>query len=167
MESEITLKSIDWKEGKNAKGWPWKMLMLRDAGDMVYSAFSNQIPGETLELVNRLKPGDALKIDYEMAKTKDGKDVRNLKGIIEHEPAQDAPAKPTNSDGKMTKEDWAAKDRRIARESCLASASRALQGSSGLIARDVVEMAKVFESYVYGEDNDKGNQDSPDSNGSG
>jgi len=171
MESEITLKSIDWKEGKNDKGWPWKKVQL-DPGQnegFVLSAFDNQIPDDVMELINKLKSGDVLKVSYEsalrngmqmMTKENPPRRIMNLKRIIEYEPAQDTPAKPTSGDEKMTKADWAAKDRRIARESCLASASRALQGSTGLIPRDVVQMAKEFEAYVYGEDNDETNPDS-------
>jgi len=145
MESEIIVKAIEWKEGNGLKG-PWRMLQLTDNSGMIYSAFSNQISGEAMEVINRIKPNDALKIAYEMAKTKAGKDVRNLKGIIEHEPSV------SERMDNGAKEEVTDKDRRISRLSCLSTAARALQGSTGLIARDVVEMAKVFEQYVYGED---------------
>ena len=154
-ETELIVKKTEWKEGIGKRG-PWKMFVLTDTTDMTYSAFENEINKDpkAMGVIQSLEAGYALKVAYETTMY-NGKERRNLKGIIEYEPpVADSPKakEPAKEADKMSKEDWAAKDRRIARESCLSSAASALRGSAGLIARDVVEMAKVFEKYVYGEE---------------
>lgn len=112
MESEITLKNIEWKQG-GEPGKLWRMLRLTDSAGYVYSAFENEIKEqETKDLIAHLKAGDALKIQYETGTWK-GKEVRNLKGILEYEPAS-VPPPSTRSDSasksEMTKADWERKD---------------------------------------------------------
>ena len=157
-ETELIVKETNWKSGVKARegkpDWPWKKFELIDTSGMKYSAFEQDIQKDpnAMKVVNAIGPGYALKIAYEQ-----NGQYRNLKRIIEYEPpvADSSKAKePAKEADKMSKEDWAAKDRRIARESCLSSAASALRGSAGLIARDVVEMAKVFEKYVYGEEDE-------------
>jgi hypothetical protein len=94
MESEIVLKDITWKEGQGDKG-PWRKLTLQDTAGVQYSTFANQIPKETMEVIEKLKAGDALKIEYEGTNWK-GKTIFNLKGILDYAPAEDAPSNGGN-----------------------------------------------------------------------
>jgi len=104
MESEITLKGISWKEGQGDKG-PWRKLTLEDTKNVQYSAFSNQIPPDAMEVVNKLKAGDLLKIEYDSTQWK-GKTIFNLKGIVDYAPGNGEGAKvpPVAREGGATHE---------------------------------------------------------------
>jgi hypothetical protein len=88
--------------------------------------------------------GDALKIEYEGTTWK-GKTIFNLKGILDYVPAEEAPSNGGND--KMTKEDWARKDDRIAWESIFASLCSLLSGGATSPKDAVAYADEVFEHF--------------------
>ena len=151
MEAEITLDRVEWKEG-GAGDQRWRQLRLIDKGGNVYSCFEREIKdAQAKELVAKLKAGDALKIVYEPVLWR-GREVRNLKGFLDYEPASTT---PQADEERMTKAEWEAKDRKRNRGTCLIAASNFYQGRAevnGTIAKDVISAAQAFFDWIYEEE---------------
>jgi len=149
----VVVKSVELKERENAPAY-W-VLYTKDGEK--YSLFPKDEMTEEQEAKFKafgdVKWGNKIDIFYTEGKinTRTGKPYLNLHDY--ERPIQvDSPEEGGGE--KMSKGDWAAKDRRIAKEACLHSASRYHQGKAGQdgsISLDVLTDAKVFFEWVMEE----------------
>lgn len=161
INGTVVTLDLDVQIAKQAGGsYPGCRLAYRDeAGQLKEQCFHNNILKFNAGIkaaLNQLSPGTK----FTMVKEKEG-EFLNVKQIIVGGSNEgmaipsNAPVKPTVSPKSTyeTPEERAARQVMIVRQSSISSAVAALKlDKAALNAFDVLEMAKVFEAYVMGQD---------------
>lgn len=149
MADIITVQIDEVEEAKTKSGSP--MLRVQADGEL-YSAFRREDNPNLFNDIRSLE-GQVARVGFE-AKGK-------YKNIVEIEPTGEVAevqggAVEMLQEGKPSQAYWHAKDRRIARLSCVSSAAIVcaayINQGKEIKVSGILMMAKGFEKYVYGED---------------
>jgi len=138
LVANIKIKAKNTKPTENGE----KMSFLGQDGNW-YSAFKTSCDDETWEYLDALKKGDIIKFPYILKgqwRNMVGKPEKGDGGV-----AEETSQRQDNGGDKMTKEDWARKDDRIAWESIFSSLCILLSGGA-TSPQDVISYAdEVFD----------------------